>query len=169
MDQQSLFFTSIVAICATTLMLIFILYFAKRKNIKIDTNQKVNISYAVWIISIMIAFFLYLKPALELVENSIETIIYSTTIDNTFIAVLQKIMIFTGFTYIFTFLSYFVTDNIAKLLMGNRLETLEMEKENIGFFLIKGILLIGLVFTLTPIFQHFLNWFMPVVNTPFYH
>ena len=69
MDEQSLFFTSIVAIVATALMLMLIQFLAKKQNIKPEKEQKVSISYSVWVSSIMITFFMFLKVALELIEN----------------------------------------------------------------------------------------------------
>lgn len=169
MDKQSIFFTCLVAIIATALMFMAIQFIAKKLNIKPESEQKINSSYAIWLTSIMITFFMFLKVALELIENSIEVIIYSKTIDNTFFAVMQKIAIFTGFTFIFTFLSCFIVNNILKLTIGNRVDSIEMEKENTGYFIIKGATLLLLVFSLITIFEHFLRWFMPTVETPFYH
>ena len=166
MDQQSLFFTSLVAIVATALMLMLIQFLAKKQNI---TNQKVSISYAVWISSIMIAFFMFLKVALGLIENSIELIIYSKTIDNAFIAVMQKIAIFTGFTFITTFLAYYIVHILMIFAIGKRNLSIEMEKENTGYFIIKGIILMLLVFSLVNVFEHLLGWFIIQAETPFYH
>jgi hypothetical protein len=169
MDQQSLFFTCIVAIVAPALMLMLIQFLAKKQNIKSEKDQKVSISYAVWLSSIMIAFFMFLKVALGLIENSIELIIYSKTIENTFIAVMQKIAIFTGFTFIITFLTYSVVHILMMFAIGKRDEGIEMEKENTGYFIIKGLILILLVFSLITIFEHLLGWFVIKVDTPFYH
>lgn len=169
MDQQSLFFTSLVAIVATALMLMLIQFLAKKQNITPEENQKVSISYAVWISSIMIAFFMFLKVALGLIENSIELIIYSKTIDNAFIAVMQKIAIFTGFTFITTFLAYYIVHILMIFAIGKRNLSIEMEKENTGYFIIKGIILMLLVFSLVNVFEHLLGWFIIQVETPFYH
>lgn len=169
MDKQSIFFTYLVAIIATALMFMAIQFIAKKLNIKPESEQKINSSYAIWLTSIMITFFMFLKVALDLIENSIELIIYSKTIENTFFAVMQKIAIFTGFTFIFTFLSYFIVNNLLKLTIGNRIDNIEMEKGNIGYFIIKGAALILLVFSIISIFEHFLRWFMPTIDTPFYH
>jgi hypothetical protein len=169
MDKQSLFFTSIVAIVATALMLMSIQFFAKKLNIKSEKEQKINVSYSVWISSIMIAFFLFLKVALELVENSIELIIYSKTIDNAFIAVMKKISIFSGFTFLFTFFAYYIVHILLVFFIGKRNDSIEMEKENTGYFFIKGIILIFLAFSLMNIFEHLLGWFVIKVDTPFYH
>ncbi len=169
MDKQSLFFTSLVAILATALMLIAIQFFAKKQKIKLEVEQKINTSYSIWLSSIMVAFFMFLRVALELVENTIEIIIYSKTIDNTFMAVIQRIAIFTGFTFVFTFLTYYIVHNLLKLSLGNRIVSLEIEKDNKGYFIIKGIILTLLVYSILTIFEHLLSWFMPVVETPFYH
>lgn len=169
MDKQSLFFTSIVAIVATSLMLIMIQFFAKKLNIKSEKEQKITISYSIWKTSLMIAFFIFLKVALELIENSIELIIFSKTIDTTFLTILEKIIVFTGFTFMFTFLSYFIVHNLLQLSMGNRVDSIEMEKDNKGYFIIKGVLLVLFMFSLMTIFQHFLSWFTIKIDTPFYH
>ena len=169
MDQQSLFFTFLVAIVATALMLTAIQFLAKKQKIQIESEQKINASYSIWISSIMIAFFMFLKVALVLIENSIELIIYSKTIEATFMTVMEKIIIFTGFSFILTFLAYFIVHNLLKLSIGNRVDSIEMEKDNKGYFFIKAVILIMLAFSISTIFQDFLGWFTIKVETPFYH
>lgn len=169
MDKQSLFFTSIVAIVATALILMMLQFLANKLKIKTESEQTFNASYSIWISSILITFFIYLKVALELIENSIEVIISSKIIDNTFLAVMEKISIFIGFTYFFTFISYYIVHSIVKLSFGNRADSIEMEKDNKGYFIIKGMILILLVFSLQTIFEHFLGWFTIKIDTPFYH
>lgn len=169
MNKQSLFFTCLVAIVATALMMMIIQFLTKRLKVKPEDDDKMNVSYALWVTAIFIPFFMFLKVALEQTENAIEIIIYSKTIDNTFIAVMQKIAIYSGFTFLFTFLAYYIVHNILKLVMGNRTDSLEIEQNNTGYFIIKGIVLVLFVFSLITIFEHFLHWFAPVVETPFYH
>jgi hypothetical protein len=169
MDKQSLFFTCIVALISTLFMIMSIQILSKKLNLSSQTNEKITISYAIWNISILVTYFLFLKISLELIENSIEIIIYSKTIENTFLVAMQKITIFIGFTFLCTFASYFIINKTLQLSLGKKIDSIEIEKENIGYFLIKGILQILLAFSLLTIFEHFLKWFMPVVETPFYH
>jgi hypothetical protein len=169
MDKQSLFFTTIVAIVAISLMLMAIQFLAKKMKIKPETEEKSNLTYSIWFGSLLISFILFLKVALELVENSIELLIADKTIDNTFIAVMEKIAIFTGFTFFSTFLAYYIVNTILKYLIGNLTDSIEMEKGNTGYFIIKGIVLLSLVFSIITVFEHFLRWFAPSVATPFYH
>jgi hypothetical protein len=169
MNKQSLFFTCLVAIVAIALMIMALQFLTKKLNIKPEVEDKINTSYAIWSTSIFITFFMFLKVALEQTENAIEVIIYSKTIDNTFIEVMQKIVIFIGFTFFFTFLSYYVVNAITKITFGNKVDSIEIERDNKGYFIVKGSILLLLVFSLITIFEHFLRWFAPAVNTPFFH
>ena len=110
MNKQSLFFTCLVAVVATALIIMAIQFLGKKLNIKSETEDKINTSYAIWSASIFITFFMLLKVALEQTENAIEVIIYSKTIENTFLEVMQRIAIFTGFTFFFTFLSFYIVN-----------------------------------------------------------
>lgn len=169
MDQQSLIFTFLVAIVATALMLMAVQFLAKKQKIQIESEQKINISYSIWISSIMITFFMFLKVALVLIENSIELIIYSKTIETTFMTVMEKIIIFTGFSFISTFLTYFLVHILLSISFGSRLNSIEMEKDNRGYFVIKALILILFTFSVLTLFQNFLEWFTIKIDTPFYH
>lgn len=169
MDKQSLFFTSIVAIVAISLMLMAIQFLSKKLKIKTELGEKLNLSYSIWFGSLLISFILFLKVALELIENSIELLIADNSINNTFIAVMEKIAIFTGFSFIFTFVAYYIVDTILTFSFGKRVDSIEIEKDNIGYYTIKGLVLLTLVFSIVTVFEHFLRWFAPSVATPFYH
>lgn len=169
MDKQSIFFSCLTAILSTTLMLMIIQYLGKKQNIIIEKEQKINISYSIWLTSFMVAFFILLKVSIEMIENSIELIINSISTDNAFIEVMQKISIFIGFTFVFTFLSYYLVHNVLKLTTGNRIDSIEIQKDNYGYFIIKGLTLIFFVLSIITLFEHFLSWFLPTIETPFYH
>lgn len=169
MNKQSIFFTVVVAIVAFVIMLLAMQFLIKKMNIKNDSSQRMNTSFSVWVSSLLISFFIFLKIALEQVENSIEILIKNEAIDNTFFAVMEKIAIFMGFTFLFTFLSLYLIDKALQFILGNRISKIEIEQENIGYFIIKGISLILFVYSVSSIFEHFLKWFAPVVENPFYY
>jgi hypothetical protein len=169
MDQQSLFFPILVVIIATVLMLMAIQFLAKKQNLKSQSDNKINTSFTIWITAFLASFFLLLKIAVEKTENAIEVIIFSKTINDTFFQVMQRIAIYTGFTFFFTFATYYIVHSILKYTMGNRKDSIEMGNNNIGYFIIKGAIQILLTITMLTLFDHFLNWFAPVVDTPFYH
>ena len=118
MDQQSLFFTFIVAIVALLIELNIISIYANKQKIKSLENN--NISLILWYLNFLIPFFLLLKIALELIENSIEVLIYSTTVSNTFVAVMEKIFIFSGLVFLFSFLIYFSIERIVSFFITKK-------------------------------------------------
>lgn len=168
MDKQSLFFTFLVAILSIVIIFQLIQFFAKRKNIKPENGNKISLAYSVWFSSLFIAFAFHLKIALQQIENSIQFIIYSDEIQNTFLAVIEKIAIFIGFSFIATFLAYYIVNFVTKISFNNREESHEIENENYSYFLLKGTVLIVFVLISLPVFEHFLMWFLPKVETPFY-
>jgi hypothetical protein len=169
MNKQSLFFTCLVAVFSTALMIMALEFLTKKLNIKKETEDKINTSYTIWATSFFITFFMFLKVALEQTENAIEVIIYSQEINNTFMEVMQRIVIFIGFTFFFTFLAYFITNLVFKFSYGNKIDSYEIERNNTGYFIIKGTVLFLLVVSLMSVFEHFLRWFAPTINTPFFH
>ena len=170
MNQQSLFFTVLVAIIATVLMLMAIQFLVKKQKIQSTSNdQSISISYSIWYISLLIPFFLYLKIALSILENSIEILISPKCPENAFFGVMQRIAINVGFTFLFTFLFYYIIGSILKITLGNRNDSVEIENNNIGYLLIKGVLLVFTALATLLVFEHFLTWFSPIIDAPFYH
>lgn len=168
MNKQSLFFPFLVAIVAIVIMFQLIQFIAKRKNIKSQNSDKTSISYTIWFGTFLISFTLYLKIAIQQIESSIEYLIYANEIENTFLAVMEKISIFIGFTFVATFLTYYLMTFFINILFGKRIESHEIENENYGYFLTKGLAVIAIVVVTTPLFEHLLMWFLPKIETPFY-
>lgn len=168
MNKQSLFFTGIVAI-ASLIIMFFLLTLFYKKRFQVKEQPAITKTYLVWVSSLLIPFFLMLKVALEQIENTIEIVIYSPTIENTFFVVMQKILIFTGFTYFFCFMLYFIVDFVVSFTSGKKSDKIEMELQNTNYFLFKALITIALTYSLLTVFEHFLRWFIPVIDTLFYH
>lgn len=168
MNKQSLFFTALVAFFSTIILFLLLQFLTKKLKFKTENENKLSTSYTIWFTSILLSFFILLKPALEQIENAIETIIFSKTIENTFLEVMEKIILNIGFTFIITFVLYLLVNLIFKISNGTKNDNIEMENNNFNYFLIKGTCLLLLTFALSTVFNHFLQWFAPTVDTIFY-
>lgn len=169
MNKQSLFFTVLVGIISLILA-IGILQFYSKKIFKTKVStEKDSWSFLIWQSTWLIPFFMFLKIALEITENTIETVIYSTTIGNTFIFATSKILLYVGITFLFVIMINKIIDIVDKYFFTKNSIEIELENNNITYFIFKLILSIGLSFTLLAVFQHLLNWFIPSIETPFYH
>lgn len=168
MDKQSLFFTVLVGVISLILAL-GLLQFLTKKTFKSGLFERTSWSLLLWQFSWLIPFFIFLKPALVATENTIEVVIYSVTIQNTFFYSVSKILLYIGFTFLFTFLINKVVSIIDKFFFTRNNQIIEIENNNIVYFLFKLLLVIGLAFSFITVFEHFLNWFIPSIETPFYH
>lgn len=169
MNKQSIFFTILTAFLSIAILILALQFITKKLNIISTKDNNCNVAYSIWLSSIVISFVLYLKIALNQIENSIEIFVQSNFEGNSLLAIMEKISIYVGFTFIFTLSSYFLINIIMKFFMGVSEVKVEIEKNNMGYFIIKGAVLLSFVFSLLNIFEHFINWFAPYVETPFYH
>ncbi|MGV7106432.1 hypothetical protein [Flavobacterium sp. U410] len=168
MNKQSLFFTILTGIISLILALGLVQFVAK-KTISSSIKEKSTWSFLLWQCNWLIPFFIFLKIALQVTENTIETVIYSNTIQNTFFFSVGKILLYVGFTFLFTIFINKIIDLVDKYFFTRNEMLIELENNNIVYFVFKFILVIGLSFSLLTVFEHFLNWFVPSIETPFYH
>lgn len=168
MNKQSLFFTFLVAIITILIVMNLISILAKKRDINISNNS-LNTSSILWYLSILLPFFMLLKVSLEMIENSIEVLIYSATVENTFLAVMEKILIYTGLSFVFAAIVFLLIEKLIFFSFGKRQDSIEINNNNFSYFILKLSLSTLLVYSLLSVYDHFLRWFLPVVETPFYH
>lgn len=166
MNKQSLFFTFLVAIVVLLIACNLLILYAKKRKIKTDNT---TISLVLWYSTILVPLFLLLKPALNMIENSIELLIYADSVNNTFIKVMEIILIYTGLTFVFTIVVHLLTEKISIYILDKRDVSIEIENNNFSYFMFKLLISTLFVYTLLSVYEDFLKWFLPVFNTPFYH
>lgn len=166
MNKQSLFFTFLVAIVVLLIAFNLLILYAKKRKIKTDNT---TISLVLWYSTILVPLFLLLKPALNMIENSIELLIYADSVNNTFIKVMEIILIYTGLTFVFTIVVHLLTEKISIYILDKRDVSIEIENNNFSYFMFKLLISTLFVYTLLSVYEDFLRWFLPVFNTPFYH
>lgn len=166
MNKQSLFFTFLVAIVVLLIAFNILILYAKKRKIKTDNT---TISLVLWYSTILVPLFLLLKPALNMIENSIELLIYADSVNNTFIKVMEIILIYTGLTFVFTIVVHLLTEKISIYILDKRDVSIEIEINNFSYFMFKLLISTLFVYTLLSVYEDFLKWFLPVFNTPFYH
>lgn len=166
MNKQSLFFTFLVAILVLLIAFNLLILFAKKSKVKTDNT---NLSIVLWYSTILIPFFLLLKPALYMIENSIELLIYANSVNNTFISVMEKILIYSGLTFVFTIVVYLLIEKISIFILDKRDISIEIENNNYAYFIFKLLISSLFIYVLLSTYEDFLRWFLPVFNTPFYH
>lgn len=166
MNTSNLIISAIVGIIAIAIFVIAIQFISKKMNLE-DEGIFKN-SFTVWIGCSLISFALLLSTSLKAISNAIEVILGIDKPDNT-LTIIEKVALFTGFTFLFFMVVYFIAKFIAAIIFGKRNIKIEIERNNYNYFIVKGIILLVLTFSMLSIFENFLRLFSPIVDTPFYH
>jgi hypothetical protein len=75
---------------------------------------------------------------------------------------------FIGLTNTWLILWYFIAKALSVLFIGNRMEVYEIENNNYVYFVLRGIVFIGFVYSLMPVFDLVLRAFLPNIEIPYY-
>lgn len=165
MDTLNLIITAIVGIITITLFVLVLQFISKKINYEQEGNLKT--AYAVWISFLILSFAILLSSSLKTISNSIE-IIQGMPNKEITLQIIQKISLFIGFTFIWFVAIYFITQFLVKILFGKRNDNLEIDRNNYGYYIVKGMLFLTFTFSLLTLFENFLRLFLPIINTPFY-
>ena len=166
MNTSNLIITAIVGIIAIALFVLAIQFLSKKINY--EEEGKLKTAFAVWIGFSLASFALLLSSALKAVSGAIEVILGIAKTENT-LPVIEKVALFAGFTFMWFIVTYFITQFITAILLGKRTDSIEIDRNNYNYFIMKGIILVAFTFAFLSVFENFLRMFSPVVETPFYH
>jgi hypothetical protein len=95
--------------------------------------------------------------------------IYKNILDNLYGQLIETTSLFIGLSAVWFLILYFISNLLSVTIVGKRKNMNEIESDNVSYFLIKGILIIGFVFCLSPVFEIILRRFIPSIEIPFYH
>lgn len=164
MNTSNLIITTIVGIVAIALFVLIIQLISKKINY--EEEGKLKMAFALWVGFLTFSFALLLSNCLKATSNAIEVIGIPKS-ENT-LQIIEKIALFVGFTFVWFVIVYFVIQFISAILLGKRNDNIEIDRNNYGYYIIKGIFFLTLTFSLLSVFENFLRLFSPIVNTPFY-
>lgn len=156
---------SIIALVVILLVLQLILYKVKRKG---DDQGKLKSSYGVWFVSLFVAGVINMVKAFTVLSEAID-IIYKTNLTNKVWEVAKTASLFIGLSAMWFLIWLYVSNLLSIPILGKRKDQNEIDVNNVSYFLIKGILIIGFIVCLIPAFETILRNFMPSVQLPFYH
>ena len=166
MNTSNLIITAIVGIIAIVLFVLAIQFLSKKINF--EEEGKLKTAFAVWISFSIASFALLLSVALKAVSGVIEVILGMTKTENT-LPIIEKVALFTGFTFMWFVVTYFITQFITAILLGKRTDSIEIDRNNYNYFIMKGIILLAFTFAFLSVFENFLRMFLPALDTIFYH
>ena len=160
---------TIIGIVAIVVMLLVIQLLLRKLKIKSGLDSSgLTKSYGIWFAALFIAATITIGKAISVLSEAIDNI-YKNVATNVIGEVAKTATLFIGLSASWFIVWYFVANLLAMTILGSRKDQNEIEADNISYFLIKGVLIIGFIFCLLPVFEIILRTFMPNVQIPFYH
>lgn len=168
MKIESSIIVIISGIFAFALALLLIQYFVKELRKKASTSETLNISFGLWFGSLLLSIILLLSKALSVMNDAINVLI-SFPKDGLYIEIIKSGSIFIGLAFLWFIISFYINKIFSRLIFSLSSDDVEMEQNNISYFLIKGIMIIVFILILLPTFETLLRGFILSVDTPIYH
>lgn len=159
---------TIVGIVAFVIMLLVIQLLLRKLKAKSEQEGRLKKSYGVWFVTVFTAASITMGRTITILGEAIDNI-YKNISTNIFGEVAKTASLFIGLSALWFLAWYFVANLLSVSILGNRKDQNEIEANNVSYFLIKGVLIIGFIFCLLPVFEIILRTFMPNVQIPFYH
>jgi hypothetical protein len=156
-----------VLISLATIIMMPKLLFRKIRN-KNSEEGKLKLSYGIWFATLFLSGSLIMGKGIFIFNEAIDNI-YKTSLSVSLLELLKKGSLFIGLGIIWLMIWYYIINILSIIIMGKRDEVKEIEIDNCSYFLVRGILLIGFIICLLPVFEIILRTFMPSVQIPFYH
>lgn len=164
--------TKFFTLATTSLVLISLLLFlikiaGKQMKIKtVDDNYKT--SFVVFFSAVFIAGLIITSKVLSIIELSIDNLnkmqdkdlIYNT---------IKSITLSVGIGSIWFVIWFFASNFISVIILGKRKPKIEMEQDTYFFFIVHGLIFVGLIYLLLPVLEGFLSNFVPSVQMPIFY
>jgi hypothetical protein len=158
----------LTGIIAIAVLLITIRMLVKKINNKTNEKGHFFYSYSIWIATIFLSGSLIMYKAISILNEAIDNINKLPTI-NILKEITKTAILFVGMGGIWLIVLIGISNTLTSLLTSKRNVVLEMESDNKGFFIIRGMIIIGSSIILLPAQEELLRLFIPAFQLPFYH
>lgn len=167
MEITKIITLTVIGIIAIAISLTVTQLLLRKAKSKSENDGKINLAYGILFLSWVISFsFLNLK-SISIMSEYIDTV-YKIKSVNTLVDITKTSVLFIGLTNIWLILWYFITKAFSLLFTGRRTDINEIENNHYSYFLMKGIVFIGYIYCLMPVFEILLRTFLPNIEIPYY-
>jgi len=156
-----------VGIIAFAISLTITQLLIRKEKSKSEREGKILLAYGFLFSSWVICFSLLNFKTLSILNEIVDTV-YKVNTLNPLIEIIKTSILFIGLTNTWLILWYYTTKTFSVLFTGKRNDVNEVESDNYVYFVLKGIVFIGFVYSLMPIFEMILRTFFPNIELPYY-
>ena len=167
MDTTKITTLTVIGIVTMALSLTIIQLFLRKEKARSENKEKITLAYGILFFTWVAAFSLLNLKSLSILSEYIDTI-YKTNSTKHLIGIIKTSVLFMGLINIWLIIIHFITKAFSMLFAGKRNDINEIENNHYVYFLMKGIVSIGLIYGMMPIFEILLRTFLPSIEIPFY-
>ncbi len=167
MDTTKIITLTVIGIIAMAISLTVTQFFLRTAKSKSENEGKINLAYGVLFLTWVVAFSILNLKSLSILNEYTDTI-YKTNSVNPLVDITKTSVLFIGLTNVWLILWHFITQAFSLLIAGKRTDVNEIENNHYTYFLMKGIVFIGFIYCLMPVFEMLLRIFSPNIEIPYY-
>lgn len=156
----------IIGVISIVISLTVTQLFLKKEKLSSESNGQINLSYGILFSTWIIGFSLLNFKSISTLNEFITVIMKIKTVDFN-MQIFKTSVLFIGILNFWLILCFYTIEVLSTFYLGKRKNKNEIINNNYSYFIIKGLLNIGLIYCLMPIFELFLKGFFPI-ETPFY-
>lgn len=167
MDTTKIITLTVIGIIAMAISLTVTQLFLRKAKSKSENEGKINLAFGILFLGWVITFSLLNVKSISIMSEYIDTV-YKTNSTNHLADIATTSVLFIGLTNVWLTLWYFITQAFSLLIAGKRTDVNEIENNHYTYFLMKGIVFIGFIYCLMPVFEMLLRTFLPTIEIPYY-
>lgn len=159
---------AIAGLVSISIMLMVVQLLILKLKPKSETDGRIKLSYGIWFLALFISASIITSKAILVLNEALDNI-YKFNAQNTVLQSAKIASFYIGSAMVWFVAWVYIASFLSRIISGKRINSNEMEADNYPYFLIKGVLLIGVIFCLIPVFEIMIRLFIPSIEIPFYH
>lgn len=168
MNTTKTIILTIAAIIAIAIFLSVINLLLCKIKPQSETDFKIKSAYGIWFAGLFTGSCLTTARIIPFLSEAIDNI-YKIGKQAPLYEVAKTTSLFTGLGLIWFLFCYFIAVALSVIVLGTRKDPEEMQLNNTHLFLVKALILVGLIFTLSPALDLLFRMVTPNIPLPFYH
>ncbi len=167
MDTTKIITLTAIGIIAFAISLTVTQLLIRKEKSKSEREGKILLAYGILFSSWVVSFSILNFKTLSILNEFSDTI-YKVNTGNPLLEIVKTSVLLIGLTNTWLVLWYYIAKALSLLFTGKRKDATEIESNNYVYFILKGVVFIGFVYSLMPVFEEVLRTFFPNIEVPYY-
>lgn len=168
MNTLKLFTLPITILVSFILLLLIIHLVLKPFKARLDEEGKLKLSYGIWFASLFLSGANIITSIIRVGQEAADNI-YKMQPKQMLVILIKSISSVVGLGFLWLLIWFFAVKFLTRIIVFKGNDEQEMSANNYGYFIVKGVILLGVVFSLSSILELVLRIAVPTIEIPFYH